>query len=242
MTQAAPAVPLSGLLLVDKPAGFTSHDAVAVTRRLLPKKTKVGHAGTLDPTATGLLILLIGRATRQANALLKLPKVYAGTARLGVETETEDLEGAVLREAPVPALSREGLQALFNRFLGEVEMPVPKFSAVKHNGKALYKYARGGLAVPEKRRVSRIDSWTLTDWTPPEVSFRVRCGSGTCVRSLASLIGRELGCGGTLSALRRESIGEYRVEDAVGVDRVKEFSCGDEATRFLAERLLAIDA
>lgn len=241
MTQAGAPAPLSGLLLVDKPKDWTSHDAVAVTRRLLPKKTKVGHAGTLDPSATGLLVLLIGTATRSADSFLKLPKTYAGTARLGIETETEDLEGAVVREAPVPALDAAALQAVFDRFHGEVEMPVPKFSAVKHKGMALYKYARGGLAVPEKTRVSRIDEWTLTGWRSPEVSFRVRCGSGTYVRSLASLLGRELGCGATLSALRRESVGPYGVDAAVGVERLKALASGEEAVRFIAGRLLNAD-
>jgi tRNA pseudouridine55 synthase len=232
----------SGLLLVDKAEGWTSHDAVAVVRRLLPRKTKVGHAGTLDPAATGLLVLLVGSATRSAQSMLKLPKVYSGSVRLGVETETEDLEGTVLREAPVPDLEESDLQGLFDRFHGDVEMPVPKFSAVKHKGKPLYKYARRGVAVPEKTRVSRIDEWTLTGWKKPEVSFRVRVGSGTYVRSLASLAGRELGCGGALSALRRESVGEYRVEAAVGIERIKELEKGDDALRFLLGRLLPVHA
>ena len=115
---------LEGLLLVDKAKDWTSHDAVAITRRLFIKGTKVGHAGTLDPMATGLLILLIGRATRTSESMLKLSKIYKGTARLGVETETEDMEGTVTREAAVPSKSAEELQAIFDRFHGEVEMPV----------------------------------------------------------------------------------------------------------------------
>ncbi|PCI38842.1 MAG: tRNA pseudouridine(55) synthase TruB [Elusimicrobia bacterium] len=229
---------LDGVLLVDKAKDWTSHDAVAVTRRLFDRGTKVGHAGTLDPAATGLLVLLIGRATRTAESMLKLPKVYSGTVRLGIETETEDLEGKVVREEKVPELSAEDLQALFDRFHGDVEMPVPKYSAVKFKGKARYKYARGGIAIPEARRVSRIDSWKLTAWNSPEVSFTVTCGSGTYVRSLASLVGRELGCGGALSALRREQIGEYRVEEAVSVDSLKDLEKSDDALKFISDRLL----
>ncbi len=229
---------LEGLLLVDKAKEWTSHDAVAVTRRLFAKGMKVGHAGTLDPAATGLLILLIGRATRTMEAMLKLPKVYSGTVRLGVETETEDMDGAVTREAPVPDITEEELQALFDRFHGEVEMPVPKFSAAKYMGKARYKYARGGVVVPQARRVSRIDSWKLTEWKSPEASFLVTCGSGTYVRSLATLAGREIGCGGTLSALRRERIGDYSVEDAIGVGELRKLENDPNALDFVSKRLL----
>ncbi|HBL18341.1 MAG TPA: tRNA pseudouridine(55) synthase TruB [Elusimicrobia bacterium] len=212
-----------GLLLVDKPRGWTSHDVVARARRALGRSVKVGHSGTLDPMATGLLILLIGRATKAAARYQALPKVYTGTIRFGVETDTGDLDGKVLKETPLPpALDEAGLRAAFARHLGDCDMPVPRYSAVKHQGKPLYKYARQGIEVPEKVRRSRIHEWTLSGWAAPEAAFRLRCGSGTYVRSLAILLGGEFGCGATLSTLRREEVGGFAVGSAVSIEKLDE--------------------
>ncbi|HAH08354.1 MAG TPA: tRNA pseudouridine(55) synthase TruB [Elusimicrobia bacterium] len=205
----------SGLLLADKPAGWTSHDVVAALRRRLPKGVKVGHAGTLDPRATGLLVLLVGRATREASALLGLPKSYEGSIRLGVETDTGDLDGRVLKESPLPpSLGEEALREAFAKHTGEVELAIPSYSAVKHQGRPLYEYARRGVAVPERLRRSRIERFDLLAWAPPEASFRLACSSGTYVRAAAESVGRLLGCGATLSALRRTSVGFYLLEGA----------------------------
>ena len=200
-----------GVLLIDKPTGWTSHDVVAVVRRGLPKGTKVGHTGTLDPMATGLLVLLVGKATKRAAELQGLPKTYSGRIRLGLRTDTGDLDGKVLEETPVPELSEAALSALFARLTGARELPVPRYAAVKMGGTPLYKYARAGIAVPEVRRVMEVTSWELTGWSPPEAGFRLACASGTYVRALAELVGRELGCAATLAALRRETVGPWTV-------------------------------
>jgi tRNA pseudouridine55 synthase len=215
MTGEAAASPLAGLLLADKPGGWTSHDVVAALRRRLPKGVKVGHAGTLDPRATGLLILLVGRATREAGALLGLPKSYEGSIRFGVETDTGDLDGRVLREKALPpSLGEEAVREAFSKHRGEIELPIPSYSAVKHKGRPLYAYAREGLEAPRFTRVSRIETFDLLSFDPPEASFRMSCSSGTYVRSAAESVGRLLGCGATLSALRRTAIGPYRLTDA----------------------------
>lgn len=210
-----------GLLLVDKPQGWTSHDVVAAIRGRLPRGTKVGHTGTLDPMATGLLVLLIGRATREAARFQGLPKTYYGRIRLGVVTESADLEGKVVREAPVPPLTAERLQALFDEHLGDLELPPPIYSAVKVKGRPLYDYARKGVAVEVKPRPQSVRSWTLLSWAPPEAEFRLACSGGTYVRSLAVSVGEKLGCGGAVSELRRERIGELSVADSIGADEAK---------------------
>lgn len=211
MTAAGP-VP-GAVVPVDKPKGWTSHDVVAAVRRRLPKGTKVGHAGTLDPMATGLLLLLVGPATKRAAELQGLPKTYSGTIRLGVETDSGDATGAVLKESPVPALTAADLAALFARLVGKRVLPVSRFSAMKVGGKALYKYAHRGEEAPAVKREMEVTSWELTSWESPEAGFRLACASGTYVRSLAVLVGAELGCGATLSSLRRETVGEWRVPD-----------------------------
>ncbi len=207
-----------GVLLIDKPSGWTSHDVVAVVRRGLPKGTKVGHTGTLDPMATGLLVLLVGKATKRAAELQGLPKTYSGRIRLGVRTDTGDLDGKVLEETPVPGLTETELRALFGRLTGSRELPVPRYAAVKMGGTPLYKYARAGIAVPEVRRLMEVTAWELTAWDTPEASFRLSCASGTYVRSLAELVGRELGCAATLAALRRETVGGWKVPDGGAFD------------------------
>lgn len=218
---------MRGLLLADKPAGWTSHDVVAAVRRRFPRGTKVGHAGTLDPMATGLLVLLAGSATRDSARLLGLPKAYSGRLRLGVETDTGDMEGRVLEEHPVPDLSEADLSAVFQRHLGLIEHRIPAYSAVKHRGRPLYEYARAGLPAPEKSRRVRILDWRLERWERPEASFFLRCSSGTYVRSLAESAGRILGCGAALSALRREEVGPFRVEGARPAQALKELGAAE---------------
>ncbi|MFA6092836.1 MAG: tRNA pseudouridine(55) synthase TruB [Elusimicrobiota bacterium] len=219
--------PLDGLLLVDKPVGWTSHDVVAMVRGRLPKGHKVGHAGTLDPAATGLLMLLLGAYTRQASALLGLPKVYSGALRFGVETDTGDMEGRAVKELPPPSLDEESLRRIFASLTGEVELPVPAYSAVKHQGRPLYEYARKGQAVPVKSRSSLIESFELLAWRTPQADFRVRCSSGTYVRALACAVGTAAGSCAVLCALRRESIGPYSLGEARPVEPLRAMKAED---------------
>jgi tRNA pseudouridine55 synthase len=205
---------LSGLLLLDKPAGYTSHDVVMVVRRALGE-SHIGHSGTLDPMATGLLILMVGPATKKQEAFQLMPKAYSGSAILGIETDTGDLEGEVTAEKPVPVLSEEALSARMQAWTGTLSLPAPKYSAIKHKGKPLYEYARKGIEVEVKLRVQEVHSWDLKGWATPEFRFLMRCASGTYVRAIAEALGRELGCGAALSALRRESIGTFNVAQAI---------------------------
>lgn len=223
----------SGLLLFDKPQGWTSHDVVAVVRRMLARDTKVGHCGTLDPLATGLLMILVGPATREQERLQGLDKVYSGTIRLGVATETGDVMGKELQRKPVPALTLTDLQRRLDALHGRLEMPAPAYSAVKHQGRPLYKYARAGVAVPVKPRVSTVHEWRALSYEEPELSHRLSCSSGTYVRSLAELLGAALGCGATVSALRRESAGAYVVDGALTLEQFKALSLDHLRARLL---------
>lgn len=220
-----------GLLLVDKPQGWTSHDVVAVARRRFPKGTKVGHAGTLDPMATGLLVLLIGPYTRRQPEFMGQDKVYSGVIRLGVLTDTGDITGKVLEQKPVPPLSL----ADFKLPTGKLELPAPAYSAVKHEGKALYKYARAGLEVPVKPRVCTVREWTGLSYAAPDLAFRMSCSAGTYVRSLAELLGKQVGCGATLAALRRESSGGHSAEGALPAAELKTIAEDALRARLLSE-------
>lgn len=201
-----------GLLLIDKPSGITSHDAVAAVRRALGTK-KVGHAGTLDPMATGLLVIGVGRATRLLRFLGELSKTYEGSFRLGERTTTLDADGEVIQRAPVavtPAEIAEAMAAL----VGESLQTPPAYSAVKVGGTKLYEAARRGETLAAAPRPVHVASFELVDLAAPEVSFRVVCGGGTYVRVLAADVGDALGCGAHLTRLRRTSIGAFSVADA----------------------------
>ena len=229
-----------GMLLVDKPRDWTSHDVVAVLRKLFPRGTKVGHTGTLDPLATGLLAVLVGPCTRLQSRLQGFDKVYSGTIRLGVKTDTGDVTGKVISEKPVPALTLEGLQREAAALVGTTQTSAPAYSAVKHKGKALYEYARAGLEVPVKPRSATVYAWTALEWNAPELAHRMSCASGTYVRSLAELLGDRLGCGATVSSLRRESIGPFDIADALALDAARSLAPQDLARRLL-ESLPALD-
>jgi tRNA pseudouridine55 synthase len=218
------------MLLIDKPASWTSHDCVAVLRKLFPRNTKVGHTGTLDPLATGLLVALIGPCTKLQARLQGMDKVYSGTIRLGVKTETGDITGKIIEEKPLPALDLARLKAECLALVGTVNAPAPAYSAVKHEGRPLYEYARKGLEVPVKARSSEVYSWEALAWDAPELTHRLHCESGTYVRTLAEVLGEKLGCGGTVSTLRRESVGPFLLKDALTLD----------ATRALAPAALAL--
>ncbi len=206
-----------GLLLVHKPAGVTSHDAVDAVRRALGTR-RVGHAGTLDPMATGLLLIGVGRATRLLRFLGDLEKEYEGAGRLGIETDTLDAEGEVVRTASVDVTEprlREALASL----TGEIEQRPPAYSAVKVGGRKLYEAARRGERLEVPPRLVRVEAFDLARFAPPDFDFRVVCSSGTYVRSLVAEVGAALGCGAHLTRLTRTRIGPFAAADGVPPDR-----------------------
>lgn len=203
-----------GVLIVDKDEGETSFSVVRKVKKLLGL-SKVGHAGTLDPFATGLLLVLVGQGTKLAPYLMAGDKTYLGTLTLGTETDTMDRTGRVTDVKPVPKLDAELVREAAKAFVGETEQTPPAFSALKVQGKRAYSLARKGLPVTlEKRRVI-VREWTVLSLDLPDVAFRVVCSSGTYVRSLAADLGKSLGVGAHLKALRRTAAGPYRVEDAL---------------------------
>lgn len=207
-----------GVLLLDKPAGITSHDVVDSVRRTLATK-KVGHAGTLDPMATGLLVIGVGRATRLLRFLGDLLKTYEGTLRLGVETDTLDADGAVVRESPVD-LTEGRLAGAMQAMVGDSLQAPPAYSAVKVGGRKLYEAARAGERLEAESRPIRVEAFELLSFEPPDASFRVVCSGGTYVRVLAADVGAAVSTGAHLMTLRRTAIGPYRVEDAARPDSV----------------------
>ncbi|MGH2662888.1 MAG: tRNA pseudouridine(55) synthase TruB [Actinomycetota bacterium] len=207
-----------GVLLVDKPAGITSHDAIDVVRRTLGIR-KVGHAGTLDPMASGLLVIGVGRATRLLRFLGNLDKEYEGAARLGEETDTLDAEGEVVRTAPVDS-SEDDVRAAMAGMVGTFSQRPPAYSAVKVEGRRLYKAARQGKPVEGEPRTVRVDAFDLLAFDGRDVEFRVVCGGGTYVRSLAAEVGTRLGCGAHLTRLVRTRTGPFLLRDAAPPDQV----------------------
>lgn len=206
-----------GLLLIDKPAGITSHDAVDEVRRAL-RVRKVGHAGTLDPMATGLLVMGVGRATRLLRFLGDLDKEYRGTARLGEETDTLDADGRVIGTAAVDVTDREVGRAMAE-LTGEFEQRPPAYSAVKVGGQRLHRAARSGRPVEALPRPVRVDAFDLVRFNGRDVEFRVVCSSGTYIRVLAADLGSRLGTGAHLVRLVRTRIGPFRLEEATPPDR-----------------------
>lgn len=205
-------------MLVDKPGGMTSHDVVDAVRRALGTR-RVGHAGTLDPMATGLLLVGAGRATRLLRYFGDLPKSYEGKARLGIETDTLDAEGSVVRSAEVD-VSREDLDRAFAARTGVSAQRPPAYSAVKVGGRKLYDAARAGEALEAPPRRIRVDALEVRSFDGVDVDFAVTCSGGTYVRTLLADVGADLGCGAHLTRLRRTAIGPYRVEEAVAPDAV----------------------
>lgn len=205
---------MNGLLLVDKPSGPTSHDVVDHIRRVTGLQ-RVGHTGTLDPNAGGLMVLCLGKATRIAEFIAGLDKTYEGTMRLGLVTDSYDIQGNVLEENDVPtSITLEQLREMCHAFVGTIEQTPPMVSAVRVGGRRLYKLARKGITVERPPRTVQIYEFSVLGYTPPDVYIRVRCSSGTYVRSLCHDIGRQLGCGAILAALRRTYVGNYSVEKA----------------------------
>ncbi len=208
---------MDGLILTDKPLGWTSHDAVLFLRRLLKEK-RAGHTGTLDPSATGLLLVLLGRAARLARFYTGDRKEYTAVVTLGCETDTLDAEGRTVREMPVPALNRGALEEVLSRFTGEMEQVPPSYSAIKIDGQPLYRHARKGLHVQAPPRRVVIYALELLNISGAEFSIRAVCSGGTYIRSLARDISEALGTCGHLSGLRRTAVGTYRAEDALPLE------------------------
>lgn len=207
--------PIDGVLLLDKPAGISSHDAVNAARRALGER-RIGHTGTLDPFATGLLVLLVGRATRLLPHVAGDPKVYEATIRFGAETDTEDLLGEVVRTAPLP--SRAAIEEAIPALTGEIEQVPPAYSAKRVGGKRAYDLARSGAAVELRPARVRVDRWELLAWRDDECDVRITCGGGTYIRSLARDLARLAGSAAHLSALRRTRSGVFDVSAAAPVD------------------------
>ncbi len=215
---------MNGILLIDKPADWTSSDVVQKLRGLLHEK-RIGHAGTLDPMATGLLTIFVGRATRAAEFAEAESKVYRAALRLGISTDTQDITGTILHRTDESALpSGEALREMLHNFLGEISQIPPMYSALKVQGRRLYQLARKGETVEREARQIRVDRLELLGQnTDGDWLLEVECGKGTYIRTLCNDIGENLGCGGCLSALRRTAVGGFRVDDAHSLQEVAAF-------------------
>lgn len=226
---------MEGVLLVDKPTDHTSHDVVARLRRKLHMK-RIGHAGTLDPMATGLLIMLIGKATRISQYLISLDKEYEGTIELGKVTDSQDAQGQVMETRPVPALTEAELRKAMDGFLGDQYQTPPMYSAIKIDGVPLYKSARKGEEVEREPRFIRVSSFELTRFGLPSFDFRLRSSKGTYVRTIAHDLGQRLGCGAHLSALRRTATDRFNISQAITLDEIEKLPLPEIEKRLIPVR------
>src|SRR5213595_3514075 len=222
-----------GVLLVDKAEGMTSHDVVALVRRNLQVR-KVGHCGTLDPIATGLLLITVGRGTKVQDLLMSEDKEYTGTFVLGVTTDTQDRQGEVIQQRPVPALDENQIRAAFEKFRGDFYQIPPMVSAKKHGGIPLYKLARQGKVVEREPRLVHVYRYTIDRIVLPEIDFSVLCSKGFYVRTYAHDIGEALVCGAHLKSLRRTKSGRFDVTNAITVDEIKNATREDILNQMLS--------
>ncbi len=229
--------PVDGVVLLDKPAGLSSNQALQRVRRLFNAR-KAGHTGTLDPFATGLLPLCFGEASKTTAFLLDATKAYRAEARLGQATATGDPEGEVVESGPVPTVSAEAIETVLAGLTGDIEQVPPMYSALKHEGKPLYELARQGITVPRKARPVTIHALELVEWSPPRLVFDVVCSKGTYVRTLAEDIAGALGTVAHLTALRRLRVGPF---DAAGMVALDTLEAAAEAGS-LKDHLLPVDA
>ncbi len=223
---------MHGLILVDKPQGVTSHDVVARIRRILAQQ-RVGHFGTLDPLATGLLLVAVGRATRLFPCYSKHDKVYSGEMRLGFSTDTYDAQGKPTSEESMRFPDRGVFVEAMKKFVGPLEQVPPPYSAKKIAGKPLYKWARSKKIVRPKASPVFVYAFDLKGYSPPLVQFDVHCTSGTYIRSLVNELGQTLGCGAHLGGLRRVSVGEYGIREARSLEEIEELAGEENRERFL---------
>ncbi|MSU26678.1 MAG: tRNA pseudouridine(55) synthase TruB [Pedosphaera sp.] len=223
---------LDGALLVDKPVGCTSHDVVDDIRRRFNLK-KVGHCGTLDPNATGLLIIVLGRGTKLSEKLMSDDKVYEGDIKFGEATDSYDVDGKVTATLPVPPLTLDQLNEAAATFVGDLQQIPPMVSAKKQGGIPLYKLARKGIEVVREPRLVHIFNYRFTTYAEPLAKFRVACTKGTYVRSLAHDLGIKLGCGAHLATLRRVTSGKWDVADALTLDAILALPIGELEKRVI---------
>jgi len=223
---------IEGVLLVDKPAAHTSHDVVARLRGILRMK-RIGHAGTLDPMATGLLVILVGKATRISQYLVSLDKEYEGVIELGRTTDSQDADGEVMETRPVPPLDEAAVRTAMQGFIGDQYQMPPMYSAIKIGGVPLYKSARRGEEVVREPRFVRVVSWDLLGLALPRFDFRMRVSKGTYMRTLAHDLGEKLGCGAHLAALRRTATGAFKVADALTLEQLEALSIAEIERRLI---------
>ncbi|HEX9494479.1 MAG TPA: tRNA pseudouridine(55) synthase TruB [Candidatus Limnocylindria bacterium] len=231
----------NGVLPIDKPSGWTSFDVVAVARRVIGAK-RVGHGGTLDPLATGVLPLLVGPATKFADRIHTASKVYAAVVTFGTETATDDREGAPTRSAAVPDVGIEAIDAALEAFRGEISQIPPAYAAVKVDGRRAYARARAGETVVLQARRVTIERLAIASWEPPDLRLLVVCTSGTYIRSLARDIGRALGSAAHLGGLRRLAVGALTLDDALSVDALRGTPAARERLRPADDRILELAA
>ncbi len=205
------------IILLDKPLGWTSFDVVAKIRKAVSVK-KVGHAGTLDPMATGLLIVCTGKKTKEILSFQDLEKTYTGSILLGKRSKSMDMETELFGDVDTFSITDDDIYNTRDKFLGDISQVPPMFSAIKHKGKSLYNIARKGKSVELKPREVHISKFEILEINNPCVKFEIKCSKGTYIRSIANDFGEELGCGGVLSELRRTAIGDYSVNEALSVD------------------------
>ncbi|MCU0783794.1 MAG: tRNA pseudouridine(55) synthase TruB [Verrucomicrobia bacterium] len=223
---------LDGALLVDKPSGPTSHDVVDAIRRQFGIK-KVGHCGTLDPNATGLLVIVLGRGTKLSEKLMSDDKVYEGTIKFGETTNSYDTDGEILETKPVPPLTVEQLNELAATFVGDQMQMPPMVSAIKKDGVPLYKLARKGIEVEREPRLIHIYNFRFTDYRESFGAFKLACTKGTYIRSVAHDLGQKIGCGAHLATLRRSAAGKFDVADAKPLDDLLKLSVAELEKRVI---------
>jgi len=211
---------LGETILIDKPFGWTSFHVVHKIRKVVRVK-KVGHAGTLDPMATGLLIICTGKKTKEISKYQDLEKTYTGTITLGKSTPSMDLETEVIEEKSIIGITEENILIQIEKFIGEIFQIPPMYSAVKYKGKSLYKFARKGKTVEREPRKVIVTKFNINEIKLPDIFFEISCSKGTYIRAIANDLGKNLGCGAVLSSLRRTKIGDFNVEDAIQVEEFK---------------------
>jgi tRNA pseudouridine55 synthase len=224
--------PFDGAVLIDKPAGPTSHDVVDAIRRAF-RLEKTGHCGTLDPNATGLLIIVLGKGTKLSEKLMSDDKVYEGTIKFGETTDSFDADGELVSSLPVLPMTLEEINQSAAAFQGDIMQIPPMVSAVKVKGVPLYKLARKGIEIERKPRLIHVYNFRFSNYTEPIGLFRIACTKGTYVRALAHELGQKLGCGAHLATLRRTASGNFDVQDAIPFEDVLKLSSGDLQKRII---------
>jgi tRNA pseudouridine55 synthase len=227
----------NGILNVNKPSGLTSHDVVSRLRRITGQR-RVGHAGTLDPTATGVLLLCLGQATRVAEYLQARDKVYRARLRLGISTDTYDSEGQIVDQRDTGHITHSAVQRALGEMVGPLDQVPPMYSAIKHQGTPLYRLARRGQTVERKPRRVVIHTLELLEWDPPYLEAKIHCSKGTYIRSLAHDLGQRLGCGAHLAELTRLASGRFQLSDALVLEELEHAAEQGKLERLL----LPIDA